>query len=230
MIYLTGDTHIPIDVGKLDSQEFREQKTLTRNDYVIVLGDFGLLWHEDKIYRHWLNWFRKRKFTTLWLDGNHENHEWIQEIPPARWHGGMVHYVADNIIHLGRGSIFNLEGKYFFVMGGAESHDRYLRREGSSWWPGEIPSQEEMERGIRNIEAHHKKGLKIDYVLTHTCPSEIIEMMFQMNDENDPVTKYLDIVNDMVKDEMTGWYFGHWHFDKDFWKYHCMYYNVMRLV
>ena len=47
MIYLTGDTHIPIDISKLNTISFPEQKQMTREDYVIVLGDFGLLWHED---------------------------------------------------------------------------------------------------------------------------------------------------------------------------------------
>ena len=41
MIYITGDTHIPTDVGKLSSKRFPEQKNLTKNDYVIICGDFG---------------------------------------------------------------------------------------------------------------------------------------------------------------------------------------------
>ena len=41
-IYVTGDTHIPIDISKLNMREFPEQKELTREDYVIILGDFGL--------------------------------------------------------------------------------------------------------------------------------------------------------------------------------------------
>jgi len=38
------------------------------------------------------------------------------------------------------------------------------------------------------------------------------------------------MVEDMVEDEMTGWYFGHWHEDIDRWKYHCLYDRVMRLL
>lgn len=43
MIYLTGDTHIPIDIDKLSYKSFPEQKQLTRDNFIIVLGDFGLL-------------------------------------------------------------------------------------------------------------------------------------------------------------------------------------------
>ena len=47
MLFVTGDTHFPIDGDKL----FKEQKrfpfsTLQRTDYVVVLGDFGLFWRK----------------------------------------------------------------------------------------------------------------------------------------------------------------------------------------
>ena len=35
---------MPIDISKLSTKNFKAQKKLTRDDYVIVLGDFGLLW------------------------------------------------------------------------------------------------------------------------------------------------------------------------------------------
>ena len=45
MIYITGDTHIPIDIKKLNTKNFSEQKTLTKEDYVIICGDFGGVWN-----------------------------------------------------------------------------------------------------------------------------------------------------------------------------------------
>ena len=227
MVFLTGDTHIPIDADKLD---FPEQEQMTRDDYIIVLGDFGLLWHWDATFEHYLEWLKKRPYTLLWLDGNHENHEWIQSMPKAKWHGGTAHYVAENIIHLARGSIFDIEGKQFFVMGGALSIDRDFRAEGESWWEGEIPTMAEAQRGLKNIEAHHANGLKIDYVLTHTCPERLIKPMFHVNPVGDETCRWLAVVEDLVEDEMTGWYFGHWHEDIDRWKYHCLYDRVMRLL
>jgi hypothetical protein len=47
MIYITGDTHGMIDWEKLNTTEFPEQKSLTRDDYVIVVGDFGGVWDGD---------------------------------------------------------------------------------------------------------------------------------------------------------------------------------------
>ena len=67
MIFVTGDTHIPIDIKKLNSKKFPIQKNLTRSDIVIVLGDFGLLWKEDKEYLYWKRWLEKRSSRLLGL-------------------------------------------------------------------------------------------------------------------------------------------------------------------
>lgn len=229
MIYLTGDTHIPIDISKLNTISFPEQKQMTREDYVIVLGDFGLLWHEDATYRHWLDWLEKKNFTLLWLDGNHENHDWIERLPIKEWHGGNVHVITENVIHLMRGQIFKIEGKHFFVMGGADSIDKARRQVGISWWPQEVPSAREGMEALEWLRRWHEAGKRIDFVLTHTCPHEIVFPMFQVHSE-DPTEKLLDVVNHEVIDEIEGWYFGHWHESKDSWKYHCLYNKVIRIV
>ena len=51
MIYITGDTHIPLDISKLNTTNFPEQKDMTKNDYLIILGDFGLYWKNDKTFK-----------------------------------------------------------------------------------------------------------------------------------------------------------------------------------
>ena len=230
MIYLTGDTHIPIDISKLNTTNFPEQKQMTRDDYVIVLGDFGLLWHEDKEYRHWLKWLREKPFTILWIDGNHENHDWIRSLPVETWHGGKIHRIADNIFHLMRGQVFDIEGKRFLTMGGAQSTDKKFRLEGKSWWAGEVPSEVEGFEAMQNLQKLHAAGETVDYVLTHTCPRFLVSIMFAAYDNCDPTTRLLDAIHLEVRDEITGCYFGHWHEDSDLEKYHCLYERVLRLM
>ena len=46
MIYITGDCHS--DFVRFSSKVFPEQKSMTKNDYVIICGDFGGVWHEEK--------------------------------------------------------------------------------------------------------------------------------------------------------------------------------------
>mgnify|MGYP002975395777 CR=1 FL=1 len=48
MIYVTGDTHANIDIAKLNTTKFPQQKELTKNDFVIICGDFGLCWDASR--------------------------------------------------------------------------------------------------------------------------------------------------------------------------------------
>lgn len=53
MIYATGDVHG--DVRRFSTDIFPEQREMTKNDYVIILGDFGLVWDwrgESKEEKH----------------------------------------------------------------------------------------------------------------------------------------------------------------------------------
>ena len=45
-IYVTGDTHQNYNSDKLSEENFVEQKELTKDDFVIIAGDFGYYWNE----------------------------------------------------------------------------------------------------------------------------------------------------------------------------------------
>lgn len=226
-VFITGDTHIPYDTEKLNTKNFPAQKTMTKKDYLIVLGDFGLLWHENKTYYWWKEWFDERNFTTLWIDGNHENHAWIDSLPVSEWNGGKVHKITDSIIHLMRGQLFTIEGKTFWTFGGANSIDKEHRQEYISWWAREQGSYSEQQEGLANLR---KVNNQVDYILTHTCPDELVEPMFYPKhmESSAPTGKYLDFVSDIV--QYSHWYFGHWHEDKDFDKYTVLYQTVRHLI
>lgn len=123
MIYLTGDCHG--DFGRF-SRRRRMQLPfeLTQKDIVIICGDMGLLWADDREFAYYKKWLSALPFTILWVQGNHENYNMIAAYPVSIWHGGKVrHIVEDKIILLERGQIFELEGKRFFTFGGASTHD-----------------------------------------------------------------------------------------------------------
>ena len=133
-IYITGDTHGEIDIHKLNTKYFPAQREMSRKDFVIVTGDFGFPCcasdiQEDnkaqKTYRYWLKWLKNKPFTILFVDGNHEHHDFWDAQPVQEWHGGMVHIhpEADNIIHLIRGEVYSIDGETVFAFGGASSHD-----------------------------------------------------------------------------------------------------------
>ena len=132
MIYVTGDTHIPIDINKLNTKNFPQQKNMTKYDFVIVCGDFGGVWNGDNEEKFWLKWLRDKNFTTLFADGNHENFHMLSEYPVEVFGGGKVHKINDSVYHLMRGEVYTLDEKKFFVMGGASSHDKQFRTENIS--------------------------------------------------------------------------------------------------
>ncbi len=218
MIYITGDTHIPIDVHKLNATNFNEQKKLTREDYIIICGDFGGVWNNSREDLYWLKWLNKRNFTTLFVDGNHENFDLLNnDFEVVDFFGGKAHKIRDNIYHLMRGEVFNLpthddsaSEKYYkiFVMGGAQSHDKEQRTEGKTWWREELPNAQEYANAEANLA---KNNYIVDYVLTHCCPTFI-----QTNLKNDypanELTNFLEKV--ALNTAFKKWYFGHYHTNK----------------
>lgn len=117
MIYITGDTH-----GNWS--RLLEIDWLGKDDYVIVCGDFGI-WTDNKNERKFLDMLNDMPFTTLFVDGNHENFDRLlgDEFNEFRWHGGMAKEIRRNILYLERGYVYTICGKKFFTFGGASSHD-----------------------------------------------------------------------------------------------------------
>ena len=99
MIYVTGDTHGPKAYSvygvdgvsrRFNRNSFPEQKEMTRDDYMIICGDFGCIWNYDSRYdpsrsafkdvicldhgeskeeKYWLDWLEGKSFTTVFCDG-----------------------------------------------------------------------------------------------------------------------------------------------------------------
>lgn len=258
-IYITGDTH-----G--DFKRFTKKKRmnlpfeLTENDYVIICGDFGLCWANDKEFEYNCNWLGSLPFKILWVQGNHENYSMISDYPIEYWNGGKVrHIVRDKIILLERGQVFNIEGKTFFTFGGASSHDiqgGVLNRSlptfkqdlikanksglpyrvlNESWWKEELPSEEEMQEGRDNLA---KVDYKVDYVISH-CGSSNMQNKLELNYTGLNFNLWLykrDILTDYF-DELESklqykhWFMGHYHDDiKLDDKHTILYYNIIPLL
>lgn len=223
MIYITGDTHGGQDIEKLNGKRFREQKLMTKSDYLIVAGDFGFIWQNDNTQRYWLKWFEKKRFTTLFIDGNHENFDLLNAYPEEDWSGGRVHRIGDSVLHLIRGQVFTIDGLKFFTFGGASSVDRIYRTPGLSWWPEEMPSFQEYNTGLTNLKDHNNT---VDYVLTHTAPSKILKVLEKDSPHtfaDDALTIYLENIRNVCS--FKSWFFGHFHMDRDIFdgKFRCLF-------
>ena len=124
-----------------------------------------------------------------------------------------------------RGQVFTIENKKFFAMGGAYSIDKYMRQEGISWWPQELPNDEEYKEATENL----LKSNDIDYIISHTAPREIIRRMGYYPDAHDmELTGYLEWI--MYEHKFTHWFFGHFHEDKIIERnFTALYYSVVCL-
>ena len=111
MIYLTGDTHIPVDIQKLSAKRFPQQKEMTKKDYVIICGDFGGVWDGSNEEKYWIKWLKNKNFTTLFIDGNHENFDMLYSFPIVELCGGTAHKIDNGIYHLIRGEAYTIDGK-----------------------------------------------------------------------------------------------------------------------
>lgn len=233
MIFITGDTHG--EFSRFCRVNFPKQDELTKDDYVIIAGDFGGIWEPDSesdAERVKLDWLEKLPFTTLFVDGNHENFDRLAQYPEIEWNGGRVHQVRPSVLHLERGYVFNLEGQKVFTFGGAESTDveggildpadpEYtnklhevisdyapFRVKGVSWWEQELPTDEEMQRGLENLR--NVDG-QVDLIITH-CASSSTQAVISQRKPN-KLTDYFEQIKREV--HYKDWYFGHYHQTRD---------------
>ena len=227
MIYITGDTHS--DFSRFTEENFPIQSEMTKDDYIIICGDFGGVWafeEESKREKEALDWLNNKNFTTLFVDGNHENYTRLYNYPIEEWKGGKVHKIRESVLHLMRGEIFDIDNKKIFAFGGARSHDiqdgilnldeeekiyeyrkrgAYFRIRDFSWWDLELPTNQEMENGIENLE---KINYKVDYIISHCCPTSI-QALINSTYKRDILTDYLQQISE--KCTFKRWYFGHYH-------------------
>lgn len=227
-IFITGDTHG--DFTRFRPALFSQQLRLTKEDYVIICGDFGGVWDNGPEDQYWLDWLEGRPFTTLFADGNHENFDLLSAYPAEPWQGGLVQRVRPSVLHLMRGQIYTLQGLTFFVMGGASSHDiaggilspddpdlkrkhRRLLLQGvphrinhQTWWQEELPGAAEYQTARDNLERH---GWAVDCVVTHCAPTSIQAELMGDRCRPDALTDFLEEISRRCQYKF--WFFGHYH-------------------
>ena len=219
---ITGDTHGTLDLETLRNYCYNFD---VRKEYIVILGDVGVCFHggiKDEMVREELERIPSKE--VLFIDGNHENFEILNSYEVEEWNGGKVHKISDKLIHLMRGQVYEIEGKKIFTFGGGNSIDKQWRIEGRSWWREEMPSKEEYEEGLLNLE---KVGNKVDYIFTHTAPREICKRMVKkMYSGEEELQDYLQRISETV--DFKKWYYGHWHFDVDIDKKYIGMYNRVK--
>lgn len=225
-IYVTGDTHGTLDAAKLEPGNFSQGQELGKDDYLIIAGDFGLVMDDSDIEHAERRQLSRQPWTTLFVDGNHENFDMLDEFSDEPWHGGLVQRIAPSILHLERGHVFDIDGMAVFAMGGAQSVDAGWQDEGYTWWPEEMPNEAEMAEAERNLAAC---GWKVDAVITHDCSARILRELYGADARVNDLNLWLDSLEDKL--DFDTWYFGHHHQDLQVDGRHVMLYeSIERLT
>ena len=236
MIHLVGDIHGKPDILSKKNKN-KMDDPIEDDDIIIFLGDFGLFWYDNpsKEEKYWLDWLTKKPNTIMFLDGNHENHNVIEQFPEEERYGGKVGIHKTDygeIIHLKRGEIYTIENETFLVLGGALSIDKIYRRENKSWWPQELWSKDQEHNALDNLTEKH---WDVDYVLSHTCPDSVIFSVIDGFSPKiaDPTSKFFEFIANRL--EFKGWFFGHFHVDRNFMDpaedfYACLYQKPLSLM
>jgi len=160
------------------------------------------------------------------IHGNHERRPGtLPYYHETTWRGGAV-YAKDafpNLLFAKDGEIFDLDGRQSIVIGGAYSVDKYYRLlRGINWFEDEQPSE---TIKCRVETALGRVGLKIETVLSHTCPAKYIpteaflpgidQIMVDRSTED-----WLDAIEDRLA--YNQWLCGHWNIDKRIDKMHFL--------
>lgn len=161
LLAIAGDWHGALGWSRA-AMEYAKRKGATA---LLHVGDFGYWPAYDEHTRSQTGgcYFvekvreaaRELELPVFWLDGNHENHDVLIPGQGDEW-----------VRHLPRGHRWSWWGKQFMAVGGAFSIDRFMRKEGVSYWQGELLTDEQLEYAKRVPHG-------LDVIFSHDCPTGI---------------------------------------------------------
>lgn len=235
-VFICGDTHGTLDIGKIEQLKMKEE--LDYGDYLIVCGDCGVVWDKESLPEH-TKYFENIGCNILFIDGNHENFDMLNEYPVEVWNGGKIHKISEHIYHLLRGQVFEIYGEKFLTIGGADSSDREYREEHISWWSNERITYDDINEAKQNLE---KVNYKVDYVITHTPPTktlnEFVKILTQCGEDipyylkhKITPTKSSDMLDFVVKEvKYKFWFCGHLHIDEKINMVQLLYNDIVEII
>lgn len=209
-IIVMGDIHA--DFGALNRFINKKQP-----DIILQTGDFGWWPHRHLVERisrnHFFDQFAIKPGETAiyWVDGNHENHDDLQERMKAA-PGQPLEIPVPGCFYMPRGSILTLpDGRNALFFGGAMSTDMEDRTEGDSWWAAEVPTLTDLEFARTQVAAH---GGRVDVVISHTGPLTFLRKLPATKIDQTRLTDPTAALLDQILEEFRPreWFFGHFHF------------------
>lgn len=244
--FITGDKHRHFDRVK----DFCRKMNTRRKDVLIILGDAGFNFYDDKRDDELKKEVSQLNITLFCLHGNKENRpQNVATYGIRSFCGGKVYYEPKypNIYFAIDGEIYNFEGKKYMVVGGAHSVDKMrCLEEGMPYWFDEMPDdtiKEKVELGLQS------QNNKIFGMMTHTCPIDYLPTeMFISTRQNASIKRKsrkaksqkifkpdIDRSTEIWLGEIEKkldykvWFCGHYHIDKQIDKIQMMCHDIRPL-
>lgn len=244
--FITGDKHRHFDKVK----KFCREMNTRRKDVLIILGDTGFNYYDDKRDDELKREISALSITLFCLHGNKENRpENVGTYGVRSFFGGKVYYEPKypNIYFAIDGEIYTFEGRKYMVVGGAHSVDktRCLER-GDPFWYDEMPD----DAVKKTVERHlHRESNQIYGMMTHTCPIDYLPTeMFMSTRQNATIKKRprktkskklfkpdidrsteIWLGNLEKKIDYQIWFCGHYHIDKQIDKIQMLCHDIRPL-
>lgn len=205
MIYITGDTHG--DFSRFKNPMLRK---LRKQDALIICGDFGFIWDGGKREQKLLQKIGRLPYNVLFVEGSHENYDILESYEVSDWCGGKTRQISGRLRQLMRGQVYTIAEKTIFAFGGGQSDDTYSGLvEGENWWQREIPTDEELDEGLKNLEAANGA---VDFIVTYEPPSRLHDFLNDNAGDRNHINTYLNGVFEKIT--FSSWFFGKLHLNK----------------
>ena len=244
--FITGDKHRHFNRVK----KFCREMNTRRKDVLIILGDAGFNYYDDKRDDDLKKKISALNITLFCLHGNKENRpQNVGTYGIRSFCGGKVYYEPKypNIYFAIDGETYTFEGKKYMVVGGTHSVDKMrCLEEGTPFWYDEMPDDTVKATVEQNLQ---NEGNKIYGMMTHTCPIDYLPTeMFMSTRQNASIKRKprkakskklfkpdIDRSTEIWLGELEKkldyevWFCGHYHVDKQIDKIQMMWRDIRPL-
>lgn len=254
MIYVTGDKHGDFtseeDYQKVE--RFCKRMGTTKMDVMIVLGDHGVRYYPDSHRNTKKSMQRLEDMPITWvlIHGNHDrraneqNRFKYQYIDDSEKRISGLFYVNDqypSVLFPDEYGMYYFGNQYAIIVGGAYSIDKLYRLEQQMygrkqylWFPNEQLEKWEMTDCSMMFNVMAKGANTSPFVvLSHTCPMSArpTENLLQGIDpsiEDNTMEQWMEslIQDHTIRKNISKWYFGHYHTDKNDGMFRAMYHDI----
>lgn len=242
-LYATGDIHG--DTYDLMWRVRNMDDELTEDDALICLGDVGIKYGYSE-HPELVDYLSSLPCAVLVMRGNHDCRYWRDMLSGDLGEGRaeMVEWQGNDLLRDARypnvmylpdgGDLMTIDGHKCLAIPGAWSIDWRIRAR--QYLPFE--PEEQLTKEERNRLLGLARQSDPEHVFSHTCPEEWMEDFedlllpddYELECDN-TMEDWMDDVLDVMGPSLEGWWFGHFHDDRDivFGLGHLLYNDIKKV-